>query len=185
MQNRKLVHPIDKGNLFIGTFGSGILFVDFKKNKVSVINKKNGLPNNVVYGLIKNGDKLWMSTNRGIASYDIKTKEIESFKEVNGLLSNEFNTNAYFKSKTGELYFGSIYGYNFFKPESLSNQITDLEVIFTKFKLNQGWLKPGDKGSPLQKVISQTKNLVLSYDQRSFTIRFQLFVNFYTILILF
>ena len=50
-----------------------------------------------------------MSTNRGIASYDIKTKEIHSYKEVNGLVSNEFNTNAYFQSKTGDLYFGSIF----------------------------------------------------------------------------
>ena len=114
-----------------------------------------------------------MSTNRGIASYNIKTKEINSYKEVNGLVSNEFNTNAYFQSKSGDLYFGSIYGYNYFKPETLSDKRTDLEVIITKFKLNNDWLKPGDKGSPLTKVISQTKNLVLTYNQRSFTIRFQ------------
>ena len=88
-------------------------------------------------------------------------------------MSNEFNTNAYFQSKSGDLYFGSIYGYNYFKPETLSDKRTDLEVIITKFRLNNDWLKPGDKGSPLTKVISQTKNLVLTYSQRSFTIRFQ------------
>jgi len=161
------------GNLYLGTFGSGLLFVDFKKKKVSVIDKSDGLPNNVVYGLLKNGNKLWMSTNRGIASYHIKTEEIESFKEVNGLLSNEFNTGAFFQSRSGELYFGSIYGYNFFTPEKLKGEDIDLEVIVTKFKLNKGWLKPGDKGSPLVKVISQTKNIVLSYNQRTFTVRFQ------------
>ena len=89
------------------------------------------------------------------------------------LVSNEFNTNAYFQSKSGDLYFGSIYGYNYFKPETLSDKRTDLEVIITKFRLNNDWLKPRDKGSPLTKVISQTKNLVLTYSQRSFTIRFQ------------
>ena len=88
-------------------------------------------------------------------------------------MSNEFNTNAYFQSKSGDLYFGSIYGYNYFKPETLSDKRTDLEVIITKFRLNNDWLKPGDKDSPLTKVISQTKNLVLTYSQRSFTIRFQ------------
>jgi len=163
----------EKGNLYLGTFGSGILYLDLKNRTIDIINKKKGLPNNVLYGLIKKGRTLWMSTNRGIASYDIETKEINSYKEVNGLVSNEFNTNAYFQSKSGDLYFGSIYGYNFFKPESLSNKNTDLEVIITKFKLNNDWLKPGDKGSPLTKVISQTKNLVLSYSERSFTIRFQ------------
>ena len=144
-----------------------------KNRTIDIINKKNGLPNNVLYGLIKKGNTLWMSTNRGIASYNIKTKEINSYKEVNGLVSNEFNTNAYFQSKSGDLYFGSIYGYNYFKPETLSDKRTDLEVIITKFRLNNDWLKPGDKGSPLTKVISQTKNLVLTYSQRSFTIRFQ------------
>ncbi len=163
----------EKGNLYLGTLGSGILYLDVKKRTIDIINKKNGLPNNVLYGLIKKGNTLWMSTNMGIASYDTRTKEINSYKEVNGLVSNEFNNNAYFQSKAGDLYFGSIYGYNYFKPETLSDKRTDLEVIITKFKLNNDWLKPGDKSSPLTKVISQTKNLSLSYNQRSFTIRFQ------------
>ena len=163
----------EKGNLYLGTFGSGILYLNLNSRTIDIINKKKGLPNNVLYGLIKKDDKLWMSTNRGIASYDIKTNEISSYKEVNGLVSNEFNTNAYLNSKTGYLYFGSIYGYNFFKPEDLSYKDANVEVIITKFKLNDGWLKPGDQGSPLNQVISQTKNLILSYDQRSFTIRFQ------------
>ena len=163
----------EKGNLYLGTFGSGVLYVDLKNKTVKIIDKKKGLPNNVLYGLIKNGNKLWMSTNQGIASYDITSKKINSYKEVNGLVSNEFNSNAYFQSKSGDLYFGSIYGYNFFKPEGLSNQNADLEVIITKFKLNKGWLKPGQKDSPLTKVISQTKDLSLPYSQRGFTIRFQ------------
>ena len=75
----------EKGNLYLGTFGSGILYLDQKNRTIDIINKKNGLPNNVLYGLIKKGNTLWMSTNRGIASYNIKTKEINSYKEVNGL----------------------------------------------------------------------------------------------------
>ena len=33
-----------------------------------------------------------------------------NYKEVNGLMINEFNMGSYFKSKTGELYFGGING---------------------------------------------------------------------------
>ena len=72
----------EKGNLYLGTFGSGVLYVDLTKKTVRIIDKKQGLPNNVLYGLIKNGNKLWMSTNQGIASYDITSKKINSYKAV-------------------------------------------------------------------------------------------------------
>ncbi len=55
----------------------------------------------------------------------------------------------------GELYFGSIYGYNVFRPDALNIADTDQEVIITKFKLNGAWLKPGDEGSPLKMPISR------------------------------
>jgi hypothetical protein len=137
------------------------------------VNKKSGLPNNIIYGILNDGNRIWVSTNKGIASYNPKSKEIISYLEVHGLVSNEFNSNAFFSSLNGELYFGSIYGYNVFRPDALNIADTDQEVIITKFKLNGAWLKPGDKGSPLKMPIAKTTAIELPYTNRSFTIRFQ------------
>ena len=163
----------EKGNLYMGTYGSGMVYIDFVSEKIKVINKKRGLPNNIIYGVINDGNEIWVSTNKGIASYNPISSEIKSYLEVHGLVSNEFNSNAYFNSKTGELFFGSIYGYNVFRPDQLNIGDTDQEVIITKFKLNKGWLRPGQEGSPLKMPIAKTKFIELPYSNRSFTIRFQ------------
>ena len=42
-----------------------------------------------------------------------------------------------------------------------------------KFKLDKGWLLPGDEGSPLKQPISMTDLITLRYRQRSFSVRFQ------------
>ncbi|MDC0099633.1 hypothetical protein OAI90_05055, partial [Crocinitomicaceae bacterium] len=75
--------------------------------------------------------------------------------------------------KKGELYFGGIYGFNYFNPAELKNTEKDIGVIFTKFKLEGEWMKYGEKGSPLIKPVYETKEIYLSYRNRSFTLKFQ------------
>lgn len=163
----------DKGNLYLGTYGSGMLYVDFNSGEIKKIDKKGGLPNNIIYGILNDGRRIWISTNKGIASYNPLNADVKSYLEVNGLVSNEFNSNAFFNSSNGELFFGSIYGYNVFRPDELNIENTEQEVIITKFKLNKEWLKPGQEGSPLKQPISKTSFIELPYTDRSFTIRFQ------------
>ncbi len=160
---------------WLGTFGSGLVHINLKNYSIKIVGKKQGLPNNVIYGLLEDSyNRLWLSTNRGIASYNKKTGIVNIYREVHGLVSNEFNSNAFFKSKKGgELFFGGINGYNYFSPANLTKSSDNLQVIITKFKLDKNWLKPGDKDSPLIEVISKTNALELDYKHRSFTIRFQ------------
>lgn len=159
---------------WLGTFGSGLIKVNLTSNRIKIIDKKQGLPNNVIYGLLEDSfNRFWLSTNRGIASYNRKTGTIKNYNEIHGLVSNEFNSNAFYKSEKGELFFGGINGYNYFLPKNLSKATNSLEVIISKFRLNKNWLRPRDKNSPLKKVISNTNRLELDYKHRSFTIRFQ------------
>ena len=88
-------------------------------------------------------------------------------------MSNEFNLGAFMKTQKGELYFGGIYGFNYFNPAELKNTEKDIGVIFTKFKLEGEWMKYGEKGSPLIKPVYETKEIYLSYRNRSFTLKFQ------------
>jgi len=145
-----------------------------KTKKLDVFQKKQGLPNNVVYGVLKAGNKhLWLSTNKGLCRFDMYGSKCVNYTERDGLMSNEFNIGAFLKSRNGELYFGGIYGYNFFRPEKLSLKSKDVSVKIVKFKLDKGWLLPGDAGSPLKQPISKTDLISLRYRQRSFSVRFQ------------
>jgi ligand-binding sensor domain-containing protein/class 3 adenylate cyclase/predicted metal-dependent HD superfamily phosphohydrolase len=159
---------------WFGTIGSGLMKWNDQTKKLDVFQKKQGLPNNVVYGVLKAGDKhLWLSTNKGLCRFDMYGSKCVNYTERDGLMSNEFNIGAYLKSKNGELYFGGIYGYNFFWPEKLSLKSKDVRVKIVKFKLDKGWLLPGDAASPLKQPISQTDLITLRYRQRSFSVRFQ------------
>lgn len=162
------------GNFWLGTFGSGLLFWNEKTKEGRIYSKAQGLPNEVIYGILPDqGGKLWLSTNKGIAAFDLKTRSSKNYTETDGLLSNEFNLGAYMKSGDGHLYFGGIYGYNFFKPELLHAEEKDIALIFSGFKLEKEWLSVISEGSPLKLPVFETKELNLNYRQRSFTLRFQ------------
>ena len=57
-----------------------------------------------------------MSTNRGLSAFDPEAKTFRNFDVRDGLQSNEFNRNAYFHSRKGEMFFGGINGLNAFFP---------------------------------------------------------------------
>ena len=164
---------INDDEYFIGTHGSGLLKVNFSSNIVELYSDKNGLPNNVIYGILKaTDDVIWMSTNKGISKFNFVTKEFKNYDELNGLICNEFNSNAYFKAKNGAFFFGGIYGFNYFIPSSIltENQLCDVKITSVEIESN--------KSNPTARSLTpyQLNNngvLELDYDQRGFTINFQ------------
>ena len=167
------IYQRSEDEYWFGTFGSGLIKWNVKTLKNELFNKTKGLPNNVIYGVLSTDDKkLWFSTNKGICCFNLDTYSTVNYKEVNGLMSNEFNMGSYFKSFSGELYFGGINGYNFFKPKNLFYETDEISVKFTKLKINKDWVKANQKGSPLKTSISNTKRLELSYIQRSLIFHF-------------
>ncbi len=171
------IYKEKEGVYWLGTFGSGIIKWNENTQEKEVFNKTDGLPNNVIYGVLNNEKKeLWMSTNKGISCMNLKTHTFVNYKEVNGLMSNEFNMGSFFKSKNGEFYFGGISGYNYFEPKNLHIKHKELKVQFTHLKIDKDWIKASDKGSPLTTTISKTKRLELSYKQRRNLI-FQFFAS--------
>lgn len=163
----------EKEMYYFGTMGSGLIEYNIKTNEAKLFNKKNGLPNNVVYGILKDkNNKLWLSTNKGISKFNIQTKQFENYTELDGLVSTEFNQGAYFSSSKNEFYFGAINGLNYFNPLVFDNQKKSTNVVFTKFKLDAHWLKPTDENGILTSNFSETKRIDLNYRQRNFTVKF-------------
>ncbi len=166
---------VDKDNYWLGTVGNGLLQWNRFQKTAQLYTKKNaGLPNNVVYSVVlaKDGN-LWLSTNKGICSFNPKNKTAINYGEDDGLMSNEFNAGAFMQTQGGALFFGGIYGYNYFDPLKLKVKNNNISVTILKFKLDGKWLKPNEKGSPLSQPISQLNRIELTYRQRSFTIQFQ------------
>ncbi|MFT5858266.1 MAG: ligand-binding sensor domain-containing protein/class 3 adenylate cyclase [Flavobacteriaceae bacterium] len=168
------IYQAGDGVYWYGSLGSGLVKWNERSKETQVYNRSNGLPNDVIYGVLRDSKgKLWLTTNKGLCQFDPRTKAVKNYTEVHGLMSNEFNIGAYMTSKSGVMYFGGIYGYNYFNPSELSDTKSEISVVFTKFKLDNKWMKPGVEGSILKAPISKTREINLSFDKRSFTIQFQ------------
>lgn len=159
---------------WLGTVGSGVLRHNIKNRKTDVFDKTNGLPNSFIYGVLMDRDGfIWMSTNRGLCRLNPKSGETRNYTEVDGLMSNEMNLGAYMRGIDGRMYFGGIYGFNYFDPRSLSYNRPEVEIVFTKFKLDQEWIEPSADSPILKQSIALVNSLKLSFKQRTFTLRFQ------------
>lgn len=166
------IYEDKKGILWIGTFGGGLNRFDPKTENFTVFTEKEGLSNNVIYGVSgdKNGN-LWMSTNKGISQFFIDRNKFRIFEESDGLQSNEFNTGAYFKSKTGQLFFGGINGFNTFFPEDIHINKSKPKPLITNFYLFNKPVKIGEN-EILKKHISELDEIVLKHKQNVISFEF-------------
>ena len=126
--------------LWIGTKGGGINGLDLQTGQVSYITTADGLPNNVVYGILTDSSgHLWCSTNRGLVRLALRDETVvgvKLFTVADGLQSNEFNTQAFFKAQNGEMLFGGVNGLNRFLPQSLELNTQAPPVFITGLEIN-------------------------------------------------
>jgi signal transduction histidine kinase/ligand-binding sensor domain-containing protein/DNA-binding response OmpR family regulator len=157
--------------LWIGTEGGGLNRLDMTNDTFVYYQEKDGLPNNVIYGILADDHgNLWMSTNRGLskAVVDGQSRNILRFKNFHandGLQGDEFNTGAYFKNDKDEMFFGGVNGFNWFHPDSLRNNPSPPQVVITDFQIHGKSVSPKTPDSPLRFDISATEKIVLPYDQ--------------------
>lgn len=123
----------EKGFLWLGTYGEGIKKLNLRTKETESFTEDEGLVNNVVYGLLSDEDNnIWISTNKGLSKFDVKNKSFNNYTTNDGLQSNEFNTNAYFRSSDDYLYFGGINGYTKFKSNDIKINPIKPKVVISK-----------------------------------------------------
>ncbi|MCP5104227.1 MAG: histidine kinase, partial [bacterium] len=127
---------------------------------------KDGLPNDVIYGIIEDSrGNLWLSTNDGLSRFSPQQKKFKNYGFDDGLQSNEFNTLAYFKNKKGEMFFGGVGGLNYFYPESVKGNPFRPPVVITEFK-------KFNKSVKFPKDIAYVKEIQLPYDENFISFEF-------------
>ena len=126
--NSKLtgIHIDNQKRLWFSSEGRGIFLYDYATDGFTNISEKEGLPNNIVYGILDDQfGNIWVSSNKGLSSIpaSLDLKQIKNYTQDDGLQSNEFNYKSSFKASDGKLYFGGINGFNCFYPQDLKAKI--------------------------------------------------------------
>ena len=120
----------EKTNFYwIASLG-GISVYDLKKGIIKNITEKESLPSHMVYSLIVNENKVWISTTKGIAVVDKENYTVLSLNPDEGWQAPEFSEGAYFQDRKGTLFFGGINGLNYFHPNKINfnKQLPNIQV---------------------------------------------------------
>lgn len=164
-------------SIWIGT-QSGLNRFNPKTEAIKKYFEKDGLPNNVVRGLVfdKQGI-LWVTTAAGICKFNVNKKEFsnelcETFTKDDGLQGNEFNYKSTLLSNLGKLYLGGMNGFNIISPEKLIPNTYPPKVTITGFKIFNKEVVPNAPGSPLKRIISETQKVTLNHHQSVLTFSF-------------
>lgn len=166
------IYEAANGIIWVGT-REGFYCFNEKEKKIKRYTTANGLPNNVVYGILEDTfGRLWVSTNRGISCFNPETERFRNFTESDGLQSNQFNTSSFCRTSSGQMYFGGINGITTFRPELLLDNPYTPPVVITKLQLFNKTVRPDDETGILTKNINETESITLKSWQTAFTIEF-------------
>lgn len=159
--------------LWIGTGGGGLNKFDLKTKTSTHFKKQDGLPDNVVYGILDDEEgNLWMSTNQGLSKFNPQTETFKNYSVESGLQDNEFNSRAFYKNEKGMLFFGGIRGYNAFDPNVIRADSFKAPIAFTNFKIANQSVDFKFGNTPLKHSISETESLVMSWKDNIFSFEF-------------
>lgn len=130
------LHQDADGVLWIGTYGGGLTRFDPASQEIERFQDPL-LADGVIYGILEDDEKrLWMSTNgRGLVVLDQRAGEVYAFDARDGLQGNEFAQGASYESKSGEMFFGGLNGFNAFVPSEIERDEHPPSVVLTGFKL--------------------------------------------------
>lgn len=162
----------DDHQLWIGT-KNGLNKFDYRNNKFRLFTTADGLPSNNISGILQdNQGNLWISTHYGLSRFNKINGKFSNYTKNDGMQGVEFSLNACYKADDGKLYFGGKNGFNAFYPETIKTDSIVPPVVFTGFNIDNRPASYGGADSVLRYHISETKEIVLSYSQRSFSIEF-------------
>jgi len=154
------------GFIWIGTHSGGINKFDKAGGKFFHYSTKDGLPNDVVFGILEDANGfLWISTLNGLAKFNPRKETFRNYDVTDGIIHNQFNWHASFKNKAGQMYFGTINGFISFFPDSVKIDPVPPAVALTSFKVF-------GKEAALPQSLPATTEILLNYDQNFFSIEF-------------
>ena len=171
-----------KGNFWFGG-ENGLFYLDERLVQIQIPGK-NDLVLNTIQGILEYNGSLWVSTSSaGLIQLSNAISRPDSFTirvyDVDdGIQSRQFNYNACLKTGSGEMVFGGINGLNVFNPDAIHDNLIKPLVTITNFKLFNESLAIGQQFENhiiLDKAISQTNSIELSYKATAFTLEFAAF----------
>src|SRR5690606_6342835 len=152
------------GHYWIGTEGQGLYIYNPKEQTTKSYSKKDGLPNDIIYGILPDDNgKIWVSTNNGISQIDPASNTLKNYNQSDDLQGNEFNYGSFFKTGKNELFFGGTNGLSYFDPKDLRRNTFVPPIDITNIDVNNALFR---------KITDSVTTIILAYNENNFSIDF-------------
>ena len=164
---RSIHHDEQDNNVLWICTGIGLIKYNTITREQVIYDERNGMANSYIYGVLEDEQhNFWMSTNMGLCFFNRKDNTFQNYTAKDGLQSNEFNTQAFYKGPSGTMYFGGIKGFNWFNPKTIkTTAITKPGVAITAINID-------DKPYVKNEAFAKNKAISLSYDQNNINFQF-------------
>ncbi len=172
-----------RGLIWVGTIDGLNVYMKSKK-QFKTFRTEDGLPDNNIISFVEdNNGNLWVSTLNGIFNLILTIDKHDNnivakcvnYDESDGLQGREFNANASYKDKSGQLFFGGANGFNAFYPNEIQLNKLKPEISITNIQIFNKNINIGDTINSrvlLKKSIYFSDEVKLKYKENMFSIDF-------------
>ncbi len=163
-----------EGKYWVGTQNYGLYYYDIVKDSIRQYTRTEGLSSDYIYGIIPDGPQVWIATEKGLNRLVTATGQIEVFDKQDGLLSDQFNANAFYRCRDGQILLGSSDGAILFDPSTLEKTMVkdSYRTLIYQFDLYNTPVHADMPGSPLKEPVFYTREIKLAHNQNFFSFHF-------------
>lgn len=155
----------DKQHIWLATV-SGLLKMNKQTLKYELFDETNGLPNQYLYCVLPDDKgRLWCASNKGIIRFDPSTQKAHGLGNADGVWENEFYSDVWLRTRSGEMWMGNRTVLNIFDPDKIKPVPHPPKIQITGVKVNDTDWK-GDE------YIGETQALTFGYDQNTLSFEF-------------
>ena len=160
-----------KGGIWIASRnGLGYIKDTNRPEQFEYYNLKNSLTDQFVRSIVEDlSGNIWISTNLGISLWNAENRQFSNYNYDDGIPAGNFIEGSSCLTADGTVYFGSLNGVCFFKPQEVtaSNQIAPVQIIDCRV-----FGKQSENDIDEFRVPFKEGNIELKYHQNSFRISF-------------
>ena len=161
-----------QNRLWVATHGGGLNLFDPQTETFTRIQKSEGLATELIYALVEDLNGLiWMSSNRGVMSYNPQTQRVNNYSVEHGLQGNLFNLGAGTLCANGDVIFAGVNGFTRFNPNKLTPNHVKPPTVLTELVVNE---VPVDIGGDavIDGNILQAPKITLNHKQNVFSLSY-------------
>jgi ligand-binding sensor domain-containing protein/signal transduction histidine kinase len=152
---------------------AGLFDLDPANGAVRMYNTTSGMPSNIVYSTVRDDhNNIWASTAKGLACINRKTGHIKTFRQSDGLLSDQFNHRSFFKDPEGNIYFGCLKGLIRFNPDNYTTTGYTPPIYITQLQIFNKDVTINSRHFFSDYLLLQGNKIQLPYNNSTFSLDF-------------